>query len=84
MHSTSIEDDIRILALVTTPNSAFDFMMLDLIEQVIYVSKVWGHLLYFFYIPSSECCDFKHDLSDQNYLPKKVTQELILDIITTL
>ena len=42
MHSTTIEDDIRILALVTTSRSAFDFMMVDLIEQVIYLNDIMG------------------------------------------
>ena len=42
MHSTSVEDDIRILALITTGTSAFHSMMLDLIGQVIYLNDIFG------------------------------------------
>jgi len=42
MHSTSVEDDIRILALITTGTSAFHHRMLDLIGQVIYLNDIIG------------------------------------------
>ena len=42
MHSTSVEDDIRILALITTGTSVFHNRMLDLIGQVIYFNDIIG------------------------------------------